>query len=292
MTLRHLRIFAEVCRQESITLAGENLNMAQPAVSHAIRELEAYYETKLFERMNRRLYITEAGEQLLIYVDSILAQFEEARDVLKDIQTVAKVRIGTNASYGSSGLPDLLSGFSGKYPHIPLYTLVQNSRQIEEHLLRNHLDFGIIDYPANPEFFVSMRVGSDQMEAVCGKAYPAKKVMNIREFAGVPLLLRETGSGSRSMVDQLFEKYQIKPDIVMESTDVQSLIEACSRGMGILLLTGSLLQPYKESHGLRNIELGEENIVREYYFVYHKSKFLTKSMKCFREYMSDTVPVQ
>ena len=65
MTLRHLRIFSEVCRQESITLAAESMNMAQPAVSYAIRELESYYGTKLFERMNRRLYITESGEQLL-----------------------------------------------------------------------------------------------------------------------------------------------------------------------------------------------------------------------------------
>ena len=58
---------------ESITLAAESMNMAQPAVSYAIKEMENYYETKLFERMNRRLYITEAGEQLLLYTDSILA---------------------------------------------------------------------------------------------------------------------------------------------------------------------------------------------------------------------------
>ncbi len=55
MTLKHLRIFAEVCRMESITEAAKNLNMAQPAVSNAIRELEAFYQVKLFERMNRSL---------------------------------------------------------------------------------------------------------------------------------------------------------------------------------------------------------------------------------------------
>ena len=76
MTLRHLRIFMEVCRFGSITQAAEELNMAQPAVSYAIRELESYYETRLFERMNRRLYITEYGEQLMNYADSILGQFD------------------------------------------------------------------------------------------------------------------------------------------------------------------------------------------------------------------------
>ena len=70
---------------ESITEAAKNLNMAQPAVSNAIRELEAFYQVKLFERMNRRLYITNAGEYLRGYADSILTQFEESRDILQDI---------------------------------------------------------------------------------------------------------------------------------------------------------------------------------------------------------------
>ena len=65
MTLRHLEIFRSVCQAESITLAAEHLNMTQPAVSQAIRELESFYRTKLFERMNRRIYITESGRTLL-----------------------------------------------------------------------------------------------------------------------------------------------------------------------------------------------------------------------------------
>ena len=79
MTLRHFHIFSTVCKKESITKAAEELNMAQPAVSFAIRELESYYGTKLFERMNRRLYITDAGKQLLVYADSVLAQCKEAK---------------------------------------------------------------------------------------------------------------------------------------------------------------------------------------------------------------------
>lgn len=90
MTLRHFHIFSTVCKKESITKAAEELNMAQPAVSFAIRELESYYGTKLFERMNRRLYITDAGKQLLVYADSVLAQCNEAKDVLSDINAMTK----------------------------------------------------------------------------------------------------------------------------------------------------------------------------------------------------------
>ena len=82
MTLRHLEIFSAVCAQESFTRAAEQLNMAQPAVSLAIRELEVFYNVRLFERMNRRVYLTEAGRTLRQYADTVLSQFQESVEVL------------------------------------------------------------------------------------------------------------------------------------------------------------------------------------------------------------------
>ena len=83
MTLRHLEIFSAVCAQESFTRAAEQLNMAQPAVSLAIRELEVFYNVRLFERMNRRVYLTEAGRTLRQYADTVLSQFQESVEVLR-----------------------------------------------------------------------------------------------------------------------------------------------------------------------------------------------------------------
>lgn len=83
MTLRHLEIFRAVCARESITLAAEHLNMTQPAVSLAVKELEAFYGVQLLERMNRRIYITDAGRSLLQYADAVLSQFEESVRVLR-----------------------------------------------------------------------------------------------------------------------------------------------------------------------------------------------------------------
>ena len=87
MTLRHLEIFSAVCAQESFTRAAEKLNMAQPAVSLAIRELEVFYNVRLFERMNRRVYLTEAGRTLRQYADTVLSQFQESVEVLRESGT-------------------------------------------------------------------------------------------------------------------------------------------------------------------------------------------------------------
>lgn len=287
MTLRHLRIFSEVCRQESITLAAENMNMAQPAVSYAIRELESYYGTKLFERMNRRLYITASGEQLLLYADSILAQFDEVKDVLQDINAVTQVKIGANASFGISQLPVLTEGFLKCYPQVPIYTLVENSKQIEEKLMHNELDFGIMDYPMQSEYFISHLVREEAMAAFCAEDYPLPDSISIEELQKLPLLLREVGSGSRRLVESLLDKFKIYPNIVMESFSDRSLIEACSRCRGILILTSVEAESYMDSHRLREIKIEGMEIKRSYYLVYHKSKFLTKSMKYFKNYMED-----
>ena len=76
MTLRHLEVFRAVCARESITLAAEHLNMTQPAVSLAVKELEAFYGVQLLERMNRRINFTDAGRSLLQYADAVLTHFE------------------------------------------------------------------------------------------------------------------------------------------------------------------------------------------------------------------------
>lgn len=167
MTLKHLRIFAEVCRMESITEAAKNLNMAQPAVSNAIRELEAFYQVKLFERMNRRLYITNAGEYLRGYADSILTQFEESRDILQDIAASTRIRIGSNVSFGANYLPKIISDFQSIHPEIPLFTMIQNSSHIEDCLLHNELDFAIVDNLSSHAGIRQTLIKEESMVALC-----------------------------------------------------------------------------------------------------------------------------
>lgn len=285
MTLRHLRIFSEVYRTKSMTQAADNLNMAQPAVSNAVRELESYYRIKLFERMNRRLYTTQAGEKLADYADSIIYQLDEARDSLQDISTSTCVRIGSNISYGSIYLPEIMENFEKSYPEIPIYMMIQNSSVIEEYLLRNELDFGIIDMAVNSSYLITEPLIHDTMTAVCAPSLPFKSLRSLRELAGAPLLVRESGSGSRNFVERIFAQHSLQPRIKMESADMYTLIESCKRGLGILFLPRLVLMPHIESGALRQIEIDGIEAARQYYLVYHRSKYLTKSMKYFQKFI-------
>lgn len=310
MTLKHLQIFSTVCRLGSVTKAAEELNMAQPAVSHAIRELESYYQVKVFERMNRRIYVTDAGEKLLQYSDSILSQADEARVVLRDLDAVTQIRIGANMSYGVGRLPGLLSGFCQEYPDVPVYTAVQNSSQIEEKLLKNSLDFGMMDIPAHSELLVSKLIGWDKVVALCGSGFSVSRALasgkkhfpfcvpdegapdeeedeavDIADLLALPLLLREPGSGLRKQVDDLLAREQIRANIVMESASILCLIEMCERGFGILFLPETAAAPYIAQKRLRKINVLDEEMKREYFLVYHRAKFHTKSMHKFQDYV-------
>lgn len=286
MTIRHLQIFFEVCRSGSITKAAEYLNMTQPAVSRTIRELENYYGIRMFERMNRKLYITEAGEQLRSYADSILGQFEEARVVIRDKGQMTEVRVGVNASYGRSVLPKWLDDFSRQYPKIPWRLIVNNSKVIEDKVLSNELDFGIMDYPENPQFFRIEVLLDERMTAVCAQDFALPEHISIKELEQIPFLVREPGSGSRSYTEQIFIKNNIKPLIRMESISTQSLIEVCKSGLGVLFVPRILVSAYLEEGTLRELQIMEHMERRKYYLVHHKNKYLSKSMKMFRDYVA------
>lgn len=310
MTIRHLRIFTEVCRMESITLAGENLNMAQPAVSSAIKELESYYGVRLFERMNRKIYITSAGECLFNYANSILNQFDEAKDVIGDIAAATRIRIGSNISFGTSYLPDLLSTFRKAHPEVPIYTMIQNSSKIEEALLHNELDLAIVDNLATSPIFNSKLMMKDQMTAVCTPDFPYLSMLqesmekaykrkgstsssnqfevSLSTLSKVPLLLRESGSGLRDTIERAFQQAELRPVIAVESISTQALIEFCLKGQGILILPSAFAKRYITAHQLLEFKITDADFSRNYYLIYHKSKFLTKSMKYFLEQLSES----
>ena len=150
VTLRHLEIFSAVCAQESFTRAAEQLNMAQPAVSLAIRELEVFYNVRLFERMNRRVYLTEAGRTLRQYADTVLSQFQESVEVLRESGTQGAYRFGVHVTLGETRLAGILAHLAEALPEITVRASIHNSRETERMILQNELDFAVVDATAQP----------------------------------------------------------------------------------------------------------------------------------------------
>lgn len=285
MTLRHMRIFVEVCSEESITKAAENLNMTQPTVSIAIKELEDHYHTKLFERMNRRIYLTEKGQELYQYAQTIVTQFAEAENIISGYNTEYVLRIGCNVSYGVTRLTDIIEKYKTEYPDIKYNLQVANSNQIEKMLLHNELDFAIVDNVNVSTYFVSKLIAQENMLAFCGKEFSKtiKEPLSIDDLCSFHLLLRENGSGSRSVIDQVFQLQGLHITPIMESTSTLAIIQAAIHNLGICILPESLI-PTSLLDRLTQIEMADNYFTRRYFLIHHRNKYISDKMSNFFKY--------
>ncbi len=279
MTFRHFEIFTTVCSKESFTLAADALNIAQPAVSVAIRELEAYYGCKLFERMNRRIYITESGKVLLQYAQTILSQREESLRILKDNQAMGSCHFGVHVSFGETKLALILAEVSRSTPPIDVRVYSNNSRKIEQMVLENRLDFVVTDHVTHSNHFLAEPLNSESLLVVCATDFPAPDMLTLPELAKQKLLVRESGSGVRNSVDAAFQAVGCTICPVLESISTACLLNCVRSGVGIAILPESLVQqPIEEGH-LRVIKTDSNLLFRRYYILSHQNKYHTTATR-------------
>ena len=282
MTRKHFTIFAEVCRFLNFSQAAEALNTTQPAVSLAVKELESHYGVALFERMNRRVYLTPAGEALLATAQDVLRGFQEAEETLGQGRPLA-LRVGANVSFGEAGLAQVLGRFRQEHPQVRLRALVANSDKIQSLLAENQLDVGIVDGLGVSERLRAQPLyQEDLVLAAAPGRFPAPAT--VEELAALPLLLREPGSGLRSSVDRVFSQQALAPQPLLESTSTAALAQAAKAGLGVAILPEALAQ--RES-GLQVGTVPEVRFFRQFACALHRQKAPSPALEAFLALLRD-----
>ena len=282
MTRKHFTIFVEVCRFLNFSQAAEALNTTQPAVSLAVKELESHYGVALFERMNRRVYLTPAGEALLSTAQDVLQGFQEAEETLGQGRPLA-LRVGANVSFGEAGLAQVLGRFRQEHPQVRLRALVANSDKIQSLLAENQLDVGIVDGLGVSERLRAQPLyQEDLVLAAAPGRFPAPAT--VEELAALPLLLREPGSGLRSSVDRVFSQQGLAPQPLLESTSTAALAQAAKAGLGVAILPEALAQ--RES-GLQVGTVPEVRFFRQFACALHRQKAPSPALKAFLALLRD-----
>lgn len=282
MTRKHFTIFVEVCRFLNFSQAAEALNTTQPAVSLAVKELESHYGVALFERMNRRVYLTPAGEALLTTAQDVLRGFQEAEETLGQGRPLA-LRVGANVSFGEAGLAQVLGRFRQEHPQVRLRALVANSDKIQSLLAENQLDVGIVDGLGVSERLRAQPLyQEDLVLAAAPGRFPAPAT--VEELAALPLLLREPGSGLRSSVDRVFSQQGLAPQPLLESTSTAALAQAAKAGLGVAILPEALAQ--RES-GLQVGTVPEVRFFRQFACALHRQKAPSPALEAFLALLRD-----
>ena len=281
MTIRHMKIFMQVYQMQNITQAAKLLRMTQPAVTRAIQEIENYYGVCLFERLNRRLLVTENGKQLYAQVLHIVDAFDTMEKSLRNWDMFGVIRVGASITIGNFLLPKLASQFQKIYPDMKMRVTISNGENLQNALIDNKLDIALIEGGTGEPELYAEPLDKDKLVLIVPPEHPLllQEKNELKEL--LPLLLREKGSIGRTFLDNFFALRGILLDPVWESTSTQALINAVSYGIGISILPEQLVYQSVLSGDVCTQEIVDADFTRQHYLVWHKNKYLTDTMKHF-----------
>lgn len=288
MTIRHLKIFITVAKCGKMRKAAELLYISQPSVSQAIRELEEYYNVKLFERISQKLHITEAGTLLLSHAQHIVDSFDNMDLVMKNIGKSSKIRIGGSVSVGTYLMNDIIERLESKIENVDAFVTINNTLEIENMICRSELDIAIVEGIVKNTDIIKIPFCEDELVMVVGKNHPFynKKQLILSDLEGQSLLSRESGSSDRNQFEQFLAEHHIHVIKKWTCTNTEALKNAVINGKGIAILSKMLIQDECKTGQLKILNFEDVSIKRQIILIYHKNKYISKPMAEFIEICS------
>jgi DNA-binding transcriptional LysR family regulator len=241
MTLEQLRIFVAVAEREHVTEAAQALHLTQSAVSAAIRALEARTATALFDRIGRRIALSEAGKLFLIEARAVLARAAAAETVLADLAGLKRghLRIAASQTVANYWLPPLLCRYRRSHPGIALDLFIGNSEEVRARLRDGLDDFGFVEDAIDDPHLTVTPVAEDELIVVA--AGPIKvRTLTPAAIKTMPWVFRESGSGTRAIFEAALRREGIKPgdlEIVLELPSNEAVRAAAEAGAGAAALS-------------------------------------------------------
>jgi DNA-binding transcriptional LysR family regulator len=281
LTLEQLRIFVAVAEREHVTEAARALNLAQSAASHAIAALEARHETKLFDRVGRRVALTEAGRAFLAEARTILAQVERAELSLSAFGKLERGTLAVQASQtiASYWLPRHLVAFHHAYPGIDVRLAIGNTAQVAEAIEAGLAELGFVEGAVANDRLASAPVAWDQLVLVVGREHPWRKAKSLSadDLLQGDWVLREVGSGTRSVFEQALSTRGVPPErlrVAMELPSNEAVRAAVEAGLGATAISASVAAPSIESGLLCHVPFRLPQ--REFHVLTHQERPISR----------------
>lgn len=289
MTIRHLKIFKTVADLGGMSKAAKELHITQPSISQAIAELEKYYGVKLFERLSQKIYLTKEGELMLSFSRHILDSFEQMEAAMNQAVEKSSLRIGCSVSVGTCLIEEILDEAKERIPQCQISVIVTNSSEIEQLILTNEVDVGIVEGILKNKDLVITPVCEDELVLVCNMNHPLAKetMVTLDMLQGQDYASRESGSAERNQYEKLFEDAGLQLNRVFCSTNTEAIKNAVIHGRGIAVFSRRMVKQEVEQGEMVVIPVRDITVKRNIDFVMHKNKYMSNEIQMMQKILTE-----
>lgn len=289
-----MRVFITVADKKNFSKAAKSLSLTQPAVSFQIQTLEQYYQTMLFDRVNRHVKLTAAGELLLdyaVHMNNLQAELERNMQQLTG-HVKGELLVGASTTIGEYILPYIVGGFKKNYPDVNVTIQIMNTEEIAEAVDNKRFDLGIIEGPSEFPKLEETKFLDDELVIAIPANHPFahKNTISLDELATLPYITREAGSGARllfeqALIDADFDIEQL--DMVMELGSTTAIKSAIVGGLGVSTISIWAIQDLIKMGKVVPLAIKGTRLLRSFNIITNPDKFQSEAASKFIDYLND-----
>ncbi|AZV41316.1 LysR family transcriptional regulator [Peribacillus asahii] len=267
-----LKTFVTLVEVKNFTKTAETLRMSQPSVSLHIKNLEKEFQTKLFLRSPKLLKITPTGEILYDRAKQIITIYEQTKqDILEQHNSIkGELKIGASFTIGEYILPSLLFDLQKNYPELELHVVIGNTREIIQSVRLYQVDIGLIEGQTNEKELSVHAFMQDELFIVSSNNHKlaCKDEVTVADLQDQAWITREVGSGTREYLNHVIRSNGLKVKSLLTISSNQGIKETLMNGMGLSLLSHSVIEKDVQHRNLSIIQLKNQSFTRTLSYVY------------------------
>lgn len=289
LNLHQLGVFQAVARHLNFSRAAEELNLSQPAVSMHVKQLEENLGLHLFEKVGRRIHLTDAGRHLYEYSERIFALIEETLQCMEDVKGVHRgnLRVAADTTAGVYVVPSYLGAFRRAYPGVNVALEVSNRANVSRRLLLNEVDLAVMGQVPSEEDLCAETFLANELVVIAAAGHPlaGRKAIPVHELAGESFLQRESGSGTRATVERFFNAAGVPVRVGMELGSNSAIKQAVANDLGIAVVSRHAVELEVAAGRLAILDVQGFPLLRHWHVVHRRSKHLPPAAVAFKRFL-------
>jgi len=285
LNFNQFRVFYYAAKNLNFTVAAGELFITQPAVTSQIKSFEEFCNLKLFKKRGRRIYLTDEGKSLYAYATKIFKYEKEIENIIDDMRELKRgiLSLGTTKAYARYFMPLMITTFHKNYPNIKIQLNEGSSLDMIHSLLDFKIEVAVIARAEdNPEvhFFP---FSQEEMAVIVSNDHhlSRQKETTFKALSAEPFIMKEKGSGTRKLVEELFEAEQCTPDILMETSNTEFIKQLVQRGEGVSFVVREAVAAELKEKKLTAVPLKGPAVYLDVSIAYLKGQVLSPPARAF-----------